>query len=156
MTPLKRPIILLVALCVLLFAGLPLVQYAAKHLDSSRLRRCGQCGMSLSKYERTQYEIRWADGTVTKTCGVQCGLTQHILHRDRFQSAAAKDYFNGRTFDARNGYYVLGSRVLTDMAPGFIAFQSLANAEGFQKESGGELMNFEEALSAWGERKVGH
>ena len=156
MRPVKRPLILLVALCVLLLVGLPLAQYVLKHPDAGSLRRCGQCGMGLSKYERTQYEIRWADGTAMRTCGVQCGLTQHILHRDKFQSAAARDYLTGRTFDALMGCYVFGSRVLTDMAPGFIAFQSLSDAEVFQKESGGELMSYEEALSAWTERKVRH
>ena len=112
--------------------------------------------MDLSEYRGTQYRINWTDGTVTNTCGVQCGLTQHILHQNKFKSASAKDYLTGRTFDARKGSYVFGSRVLTDMAPGFIAFQLLSDAERFQKESGGKLMDYEKALSAWAERKEPH
>jgi copper chaperone NosL len=118
------------------------------------LDRCGQCGMDLSKFHRTQYEIRWTDGSVTKTCGIQCGLTQQILHRDKFKSSMAKDYYTGSLFDARTGYYVFGSRVVPDMAPGFIAFQKRADAEKFQKESGGRIMSFDESLSAWAERKA--
>jgi copper chaperone NosL len=115
--------------------------------------RCGQCGMDLSKFAKTQYEIRWIDGTITKTCGVQCGLTQQILHRDKFKSSTAKDYFTGKPFNAGTGFYVFGSRIVADMAPGFIAFQKRADAEVFQKESGGQVLSFDEALSLWSERR---
>ena len=118
------------------------------------VERCGQCGMDLSKFARTRYEIRWKDGAATKTCGVQCGLTQQILHRDKFKSSVAKDYVTGHLFDARTGSYVFGSSIIADMAPGFIAFQHRADAEKFQKESGGQVMSFDEALSAWTERKM--
>ncbi len=118
--------------------------------------RCRQCGMDLSKYQRTQYEIRWIDGSISKTCGVQCGLTQQILHRGKFQSAVAKDYSTGNPFDAKTGYYVFGSRVLADMAPGFIAFSLVKDAEKFQVESGGRVMSFAEALSTWTKRRAGH
>jgi hypothetical protein len=118
------------------------------------VERCGQCGMDLSKFRKTQYEIRWADGTVTKTCGVQCGLTQQILHRDAFKSAVAKDYLTGDPFDARTGCYVFESKIIADMAPGFIAFRQRTDAEKFQNESGGRVLRFEEALSVWTERKA--
>jgi|WetSurSiteA1Bulk_404760.scaffolds.fasta_scaffold16800_1 copper chaperone NosL len=118
------------------------------------VERCGQCGMDLSKFRKTQYEIRWADGTVTKTCGVQCGLTQQILHRDNFKSAVAKDYLTGGPFDARTGCYVFESKIIADMAPGFIAFKQRTDAEKFQNESGGRVLSFEEALSVWTERKA--
>jgi copper chaperone NosL len=118
--------------------------------------RCGQCGMNLSRFNRTQYEIRWTDGTVTKTCGVQCGLTQQILHSEKFKSSVAKDYFTGNAFDAKTGFYVFGSKAVTDMAPGFIAFRLRSDAEKFQKESGGQVLSFDEALSLWAERKARH
>ena len=118
--------------------------------------RCGQCGMDLSEYRRTQYEIRWSDGTVTQTCGVQCGLMQQILHRDRFKSSVAKDYWTRDLFDARTGYYVFNSSIIADMAPGFIAFKQRADAEKFQKESGGQVLSFDKALSLMSERKARH
>jgi nitrous oxide reductase accessory protein NosL len=117
------------------------------------IEKCGQCGMELSQYRRTQYEIRWSEGTATKTCGVQCGLTQQILHRNKYVSSMATDYFSGNTFDAQTGYYVFGSRIVSDMAPGFIAFRLRTDAEKFQKESGGRVLSFSEALSLWTERK---
>jgi nitrous oxide reductase accessory protein NosL len=125
-------------------------------LSAPVIERCGQCGMDLSKHQKTQYEIQWTDGTATKTCGVQCGLTQQVLHKDKFKSSMAKDYFTGNRFDAQTGYFVFGSKVIADMAPGFIAFQQKAEAENFRKNSGGLVLSFAEALSAWTERKVRH
>ncbi len=122
----------------------------------SVVERCGQCGMDLSNFGRTQFEIRWTDGSVTKTCGVQCGLTQQLLHQDKYTSSVAKDYHTGSFFDARIGYYLFGSRDVPDMAPGFIAFRQRADAEKSQKESGGQIMSFDESLSAWAERKADH
>jgi hypothetical protein len=118
--------------------------------------RCGQCGMDLSMFGRTEYEIRWEDGIVTRTCGVQCGLTQQLLHRNSYKSSVAKDYYTGSPFDARTGYYVFGSKIVPDMAPGFVAFRQRADAEKLQKESGGQIMGFNESLSAWAERKAHH
>jgi len=122
-------------------------------LSAQVVERCGQCGMHLAKFVKTQYEIQWIDGTVTKTCGVQCGLTQQILHKDRFKSSVAKDYVTGKSFDAKTGFYVFGSKVVTDMAPGFIAFRQPADAEKFRKESGGRVLSFDESLSLWSERR---
>ena len=138
--------------CICLTALLLLTMLACR--SDVEVERCGQCGMVLSKYQRTQYEITWKDGTIAKTCGVQCGLTQQILHSDRFTSATARDYATGNSFDARTGFYVFESRVIADMAPGFIAFQRREDAETFQSESGGRLLDFDEALEVWTERKT--
>jgi hypothetical protein len=125
-------------------------------LSAKPVERCGQCGMDLSGFRRTVYEIRWTDGTATKTCGVQCGLTQQVLHRDRFKSSVAKDFFTGKPFNAQIGHYVSGSRMVADMAPGFIAFLQRSDAEKFRKESGGQVLSFEDALSAWASQRTRH
>jgi len=110
--------------------------------------------MDLEKYRRTQYEILWKDGTTSKTCGVQCGLTRQLLHIDRFRSATARDYGSGEILDAQTGFYVFGSRTVPDMAPGFIAFRDRSRAEAFREETGGTVLDFEEALNAWKERSI--
>ena len=119
--------------------------------------RCVQCGMDLHKYPHSVYTIQWKDGTVSKTCGVQCGLTQQLMKADAFQSSSATDLITNRAFPAAEGYYVFKSRVTTDMGPGFIAFKSRENAERFQKGFGGQVMDYQEALKIWAEtRKTGH
>jgi len=119
--------------------------------------RCVQCGMDLNKYRHSLYTIQWKDGTVTKTCGVQCGLTQHLMHPDAFKSSTATDLITNREFPAADGFYVFKSSVTTDMGPGFIAFKDRTNAEKFQKGFGGQVVTYEEALKIWAEiKKVGH
>jgi nitrous oxide reductase accessory protein NosL len=135
-------------------AGVLFLVLVGLHLHATEGERCGQCGMDLAMYGRTQYEIIWVDGTTTNTCGVQCGLTQQIKHRDKFKSSRAKDYFTGQLFDAQTGFYVFGSAIVTDMAPGFIAFRQREDARKLQKTSGGRVMGFEEALSVWTKRLV--
>jgi hypothetical protein len=117
--------------------------------------RCRQCGMDLSKYQRTQYEIVWTDGSVIKTCGVQCGLTQQILHQGRFKSATAKIITPAIGLTPGKAILFLAAGLLRIWAR-FIAFRLRADAEKFQAESGGQVLNFEEALSAWTQRRAGH
>ena len=119
--------------------------------------RCVQCGMDLTKYPHSLYIIQWKDGTVTRTCGVQCGLTQHLMNRDAFKSSSATDLITNREFPAADGFYVFKSSVTTDMGPGFIAFKDRMNAEKFQNGFGGEVVTYPEALKIWAEiKKVGH
>jgi copper chaperone NosL len=119
--------------------------------------RCVQCGMDLNKYPHSLYTIQRRDGTATRTCGVQCGLTQHLMNRDGFKSSTATDLITNREFPAADGFYVFKSSVTTDMGPGFIAFKDQTNAEKFQKGFGGEVVTYEEALKIWAEiKKVGH
>jgi nitrous oxide reductase accessory protein NosL len=141
---------LLIPVFVLLFITAP-VQAAD---DGTR---CVQCGMDLNKYPHSLYTIQWKDGTVTKTCGVQCGLTQQLMNPDDFKSSTATDLITNREFPAADGFYVFKSSVTTDMGPGFIAFKDRTNAEKFQKGFGGEVVTYPEALKIWAEiKKVGH
>jgi nitrous oxide reductase accessory protein NosL len=142
------PKVFLYALLVLLFT------YVTTGLSQATdPGRCGQCGMELSGYPHTLYEITWTNGTVTKTCGVQCGLIHQLKHADKYRSSVARDLLSNRSFDAGAGYYVFGATVVTDMGPGFITFDKKINAEKFQKGFGGKVMSFHEALTVWKNRK---
>jgi nitrous oxide reductase accessory protein NosL len=52
----------------------------------------------------------------------------------------------------KKGFYVYKSSVITDMAPGFIAFKKKSDAEKFAKGFGGRVITYEEALEIWKER----
>lgn len=114
--------------------------------------RCIVCGMDVSKYPHTRYVVTTADGKKYATCGVQCGLTLHLRFKDTWRSATATDLITNRSFDARKGFYVYKSSVITDMAPGFIAFKARSYAEKFAKGFGGEVLTYDEALSLWKKR----
>ena len=121
-------------------------------LWSGEIKRCQVCGMDISKYPHTKYVVTTKEGEKFSTCGVQCGLTLHLRLKEKFKSATATDLLNNRSFDAQKGFYVYKSTVITDMAPGFIAFATKMNADKFQKGFGGKVLTYQEALEIWKEQ----
>jgi DeoR family transcriptional regulator, copper-sensing transcriptional repressor len=111
--------------------------------------KCSKCGMDLSKYPHTRYVVLTTDGQEYPTCGVQCGLTLHLRLQDKWKAARATDILSNRSFEALKGFYVHKSSVVTDMAPGFIAFISREHADRFSKGFGGQVVTYEEALDLW-------
>jgi nitrous oxide reductase accessory protein NosL len=121
-------------------------------LWSGEIKRCQVCGMDVSKYPHTKYVVTTTESKELITCGVQCGLTLHLRLKEKFKSATASDLLSNRSFDAQKGFYVYKSTVITDMAPGFIAFATKANAERFQRGFGGKVVTYQEALEIWKEQ----
>jgi hypothetical protein len=113
------------------------------------IERCIACGMDVSQYPHTRYVIETTDGKKYSTCGVQCGLTLHLRFKDKWKSAKAADLLSNRSFDVKEGFYVYKSSVITDMAPGFIAFKRRGDAEKFAQGFGGKVVTYEEALQIW-------
>ena len=109
--------------------------------------RCAMCGMDLSKYTHTRYEVAAKGGTLYRTCGVQCGLILQLNLGDRFDHATATGLLTHKKLASDKAWYVFHSSVITDMAPGFIAFTSKENAQRFIKGFGGQLMNYKDALA---------
>jgi nitrous oxide reductase accessory protein NosL len=118
-------------------------------LWSGEIKRCHVCGMDVSKYPHTKYVVMTTEGEEFHTCGVQCGLTLHLRLKEKFKSATATDLLSHRSVDAQKAFYVYKSTVITDMAPGFIAFANKVNAEKFQKGFGGKVVSYQEALEIW-------
>ena len=118
-------------------------------LWSGEIRRCIVCGMDISKYPHTKYVVTTKEGEEFFTCGVQCGLTLHLRLKEKFKSATATDLLSNRSVDAQKAFFIYKSTVITDMAPGFIAFATKTNAEKFQKGFGGQVVSYQEALEIW-------
>ncbi len=111
-----------------------------------KVERCIICGMDASKYQHVKYVVTTTDGKKYTTCGVQCGLMLHLQLGDKFKSATATGLIIHRTIDAKKAWYVYKSSVITDMAPGYIAFTTKSNAEKFAKGFGGKVLTYDEAL----------
>ena len=118
-------------------------------LWSGEIKRCQVCGMDVSKYPHTRYVVTTKEGEEFFTCGVQCGLTLHLRLKEKFKSATATDLLSNRSVDAQKAFFIYKSTVITDMAPGFIAFATKTNAEKFQKGFGGQVVSYQEALEIW-------
>jgi nitrous oxide reductase accessory protein NosL len=116
---------------------------------SGEIKRCHVCGMDVSKYPHTRYVVTTKEGEEFSTCGVQCGLTLHLRLKEKFKSATATDLLSNRSVDAQKAFFIYKSTVITDMAPGFIAFATKTNAEKFQKGFGGQVVSYQEALEIW-------
>lgn len=121
-------------------------------LWSGEIKRCHVCGMDVSKYPHTRYVVTTKEGEEFSTCGVQCGLTLHLRLKEKFKSATATDLLSNRSVDAQKAFFIYKSTVITDMAPGFIAFATKTNAEKFQKGFGGQVVSYQEALEIWKEQ----
>ena len=131
---------------------MPVVTFLVLSVSSAwagGVERCIICGMDVSKYPHTRYVVETIDGKKYTTCGVQCGLTLHLRFKDKWKSATAADLLSNRPFDVKKGFYVYKSSVITDMAPGFIAFKRRTDAEKFAKGFGGQVVTYEEALGIW-------
>ena len=105
--------------------------------------------MDVSRYVHVRYVVTTTDGKTYPTCGVQCGLTLQIRLGNKFKSAMATDLITHREVEAKNAFYVYKSSVITDMAPGFIAFSAKEKAENFAKGFGGKVVTYQEALEIW-------
>ncbi len=117
--------------------------------EATRAERCPVCGMDLAKYPHSRVIVESTDGKKFVTCGIQCALTLHLRLGDKWKSAIAIDLLSNRPVRAMEAFYVYKSSVITDMAPGFIAFKVKANAEKFAGAFGGQVVTYEEAIAIW-------
>ena len=131
---------------LLVFVGL---FFLTSSLSAWAGERCIVCGMDVSKYPHTRSVVETTDNKKYATCGVQCGLTLHLRFKGKWKSATATDLLRNTPFDVEKGFYVYKSSVITDMAPGFIAFRRRSTAEKFAKGFGGQVVTYEEALEIW-------
>ncbi len=110
---------------------------------------CSVCGMDVSRYVHVKYVVTTTEGRTYPTCGVQCGLTLQIRLSNEFKSAMATDLITHREVETKKAFYVYKSSVITDMAPGFVAFSNREKAENFAKGFGGKVVTHQEALEIW-------
>jgi len=109
-------------------------------------QQCSLCGMDLHRYTHVRYTLTTVDGKEITTCGVQCGLLLQLNLGDTFQSAIATDLLSHQTIPTDKAWFVYRSEIITDMAPGFIAFSSRDHAAGFVKGFGGKVLTLQQAL----------
>lgn len=109
---------------------------------------CHICGMYIDQYQATAAILTAKNGEKYETCGVAC-LIRTINDKggpDAFSKIEVRDWKSKTLIPAAQAVYVIGSRVIPDMMPNLIAFAKKEEAEAFQKEKGGELLTFTQAL----------
>jgi nitrous oxide reductase accessory protein NosL len=111
---------------------------------------CRLCGMYIDLYQKTSAIITSDGGVVEKTCG---GADMLRLVADgggagAFTSVIVHDWTSGKEIGAAEATYVIGSNLVPDMIPNFIAFADRDAAKAFIDEHGGAALTFDQALQA--------
>lgn len=110
---------------------------------------CRVCGMWIDQYIKTAGYIVYKNDDKAYTCGVAC-LLREIDDAGgiaELKSAKVTDWVSGELVDAETATFVLGSQVIPDMLPNYIAFAKREEAEAFAAKEGGEVIDFNVAFS---------
>ena len=149
--------ILSVVLLVTANVGTPV--YAADDYPAQQIsvqQRCPVCGMYPARYPGWAAQIVFKDLSMTalESPAELFRFLQNMKKYDAKHSASdivkiyATDYEQRSWIDAKQAFYVQGSRVKGPMGDGLPAFSSKSSAESFAKQLGGNVMSFDMLASA--------
>jgi len=100
--------------------------------------------MWIDEYIKSAAELTFKDGSKEYTCGVACMLREieDAGGISEFESVKVHDWVSGKLVDAETATYVIGSKVIPDMVPNYIAFANRDEAEAFAAKEGGDVIDF--------------
>jgi len=126
----------------------PVVVTPHEH-DHGERPSCRVCGMWIDQYIKTAGVITYKNDDKQYTCGVACLLREvdDAGGISELKSAKVTDWVSGKLVDAETATYVLGSKVIPDMLPNYIAFAERSEAEAFAAKEGGEIIDFNVAFA---------
>ncbi len=106
---------------------------------------CHICGMDLVKYYKTSHSAT-NNETTHQYCSIHC-LEDHLGSGITLKNPKVVDVTSLQFIDATKAYYVVGSKKSGTMSKiSKYAFKTEEDAQKFQKEFGGEIMDFYKAL----------
>lgn len=150
--PSRLPIPFLLPVLVVLAACTPDAPPAAAR-ETTAGTVCALDGMLLNDYPGPKAQIHHADGNVEFYCDTvemfNMVLRPESARRVRAvytQDMGKADWKTprGHWIDARQAFYVHGSRVKGSMGPTLASFASRADAEAFARKNGGRVLPFDE------------
>ena len=118
---------------------------------------CSLDGMLLNDYPGPKAQIHYADGTTEFFCDT-VEMFNMVLRPEsarRIRAVYTQDMGQadwkaprGHWIDARQAFYVQGSRAKGSMGPTFAAFAHQEDAAAFAKQNGGQVLRFGEVTPA--------
>ena len=118
--------------------------------DIKEIPACKYCGMNRETFAHSRMLIKYDNGTIVGTCSLHCVSVDLALNLDKAPKAIqVGDYGTKGLINAETAFWVIGaskSEVMTKNAKW--AFANKADAEKFQREYGGRIAGFDEALEA--------
>ncbi len=104
------------------------------------------CGMNLPKFYKTNHSAE-LDGKARQYCSLHCVAEDLHIKRLPLQKIKVVDAKTLRFIDAKQAFYVVGSKKAGTMTPtSKYAFASRKDAEAFRADNGGEIMDFDRAV----------
>ncbi len=143
--------LLMIVFCQLLLIPFATVAQDAVVVEEAREDErpsCRVCGMWIDQYERTAGTVIYQDGSKEFTCGVACALREvdEVGGPGELEAFLVRDWNTGEDIDGVTAHYVIGSDLIPDMMPNYIAFETRREAEAFAAEHGGEVITFQTAM----------
>lgn len=111
---------------------------------------CKYCGMDREKFAHSRMLIEYEGGKASATCSLHCAALDLAVSMDSMPSdIRVADYNTKELISAEDAVWVMGGK-----APGVMtmrakwAFKDEASAKAFVAANGGEIVPFDEAVSA--------
>ena len=116
--------------------------------------RCPYCGMDRTQWHHSRHLVHYEDGRVDPTCSLHCAAISLSLNIDLGPKAIyAADFGSSQTprplLNVDSAVYLIGSALPGTMAArSKMAFASAGSAEAARAAHGGQLADFDAALTA--------
>ena len=127
-----------------LFQGVP--AEAATILQSGKNKNsCTTCGMELAKSYKANHVAKQND-EIKQFCSMHCLAQEMSINKTQLQDIQTVDTKSLKFINAKEAYYVLGSKIRGIMTKSSkFAFADKNDTLDFVKENGGKVVTFEEA-----------
>ncbi len=133
---------------IILLAGSTAFSQDLKPRIPSKADKCPVCGMFVCKYPDWTAQAITGDGSVDFFDGAK-DLFKYVFNLQKYRpgknskniaAVYVTEYYDMKTIDAREAFFVTGSDVLGPMGRELIPFSSREDAETFKKDHNGTLI----------------
>ncbi len=113
--------------------------------DAEHKHSCARCGMNLVKFYKTSHTAIYNDKPI-QYCSLHC-LAEHLSEGVELKNPKVVDVTTLKLLPVLDVYYVVGSSMKGTMTRvSKYAFGTLSEAQKFQEQYGGKIMDFNGAL----------
>lgn len=146
-----RLAVLLVLIMALAACNRPAAPVAPREITAGT--SCSLDGMTLAEFPGPKGQIHYASGEPDFFCDTVEMFSIYLQPEQKKRITAIFTQDMGKTdwqkpqghwIDARQAYYVLGSKKTGSMGPTLASFSGLQDAENFAKQFGGKVLKFDQ------------
>ena len=111
------------------------------------INRCSMCTTELKGHANTWFTIMTTKKKRMVACCSHCGLFLAHKLKDEAKRVVTPDFKTGTLLDAKQAVYVVDNDLTICCLPSTMSFEKVVDAEAFQKEHGGEILTFQQAMA---------